>query len=370
MTHLMQTIRHEPAAPGVGGCELTVGQDPPYSCFLIALDADVLVPSTSRPGRGRSCARRLRTPPDLSRCTFGARAKRTASMRNGLVSIARIVLPCAAVFSLGCQSPWQSGAPAASGGGWFSWMGVSERSNDPLTRLAGGGAYGPGDAEADANAKGSRQQLYGARTSELDLSRGSAQSPSSPSVPEGVVAAPPSQAKTLDQALPAPEDDVAARVAKALQSRQSGGATPALATGPNPAEGYDAAVAPAGYQAPASIGVAASPSTLLAPRTVAGTAPPDAEANPFFDPFGERSRTTSAAGAQPLGSISSTFASPPTSSGTGSSSALRMLTTPQASDPVPPTLTYPSESTSAAPTGSLLRLLGDNPLRKDAPATP
>jgi hypothetical protein len=281
-------------------------------------------------------------------------------MRNGFRSMSLIVLPCAAILSLGCQSPWQSGAPAATGGGWFSWMGVSERSNDPLARLAGGGAYSPGDAEADANAQGSRQQLYGARTSELNLSRENAQQP------EGAVAAQPSQAKTLEQALPSAEDDVAARVAKALQSRQSGGATAALATGPNPAESYDAAVAPAGYQAPVSAVVAPDSSTHLAPRTYAGTAPPDAEANPFFDPFGEGARSSSAASSQSLGSISSTFASPPASSGTGSST-LRVLTTPQASAPAPPTLTYPSESTSAAPTGSLLRLLGDNPLRKDAP---
>lgn len=290
-------------------------------------------------------------------------------MRNGFLSLTRIVLPCAAILSLGCQSPWQSGAPAASGGGWFSWMGVSERSSDPLTRLAGGGAYSPGDAEADASAQGSRQQLYGARTSELDLSRSAAQSPAGAPNPAVAVAAQASKPKTLDDALPAPEDDVAARFARALQSRQTGAATPALATGPNPAEGYDGAVAPAGYQAPATTGATPAPSTQVAPRTYAGTAPPDAEANPFFDPFGEGSRSAASGGSQTTGSISATFAPPPSTSGTGGSS-LRLLTTPQASEPTTPTLTYPSESTSAAPTGSLLRLLGDNPLRKDAPVAP
>jgi hypothetical protein len=288
-------------------------------------------------------------------------------MRNLALSVARIVLPFAAVVSLGCQSPWQSGAPAATGGGWFSWMSVSERSTDPLARLAGGGAYSPGDAEADAGAKGSRQQLYGARTSELDLSRGSAVAPGGGSpTPEGAVVAKTPQPTTLEQALPSAEDDAASRVARALLERQNATATPALATGPNPAEGYDAAVAPAGYQAPAN-NVAASPSaTAAGPRISVGVAPPDSEVNPFFDPFGEGPRSGSAT-SQPNESVSSAFASSQKASGT-SSSALRLLTTPPASESPAPTLTYPSGSSSDAPTGSLLRLLGDNPLRKDAPA--
>ncbi|HEV7280747.1 MAG TPA: hypothetical protein VGN57_11145 [Pirellulaceae bacterium] len=294
-------------------------------------------------------------------------------MRNGFLSTARIVLPCAAILSLGCQSPWQSGAPATTGGGWFSWMSVSERTSDPLTRLAGGGAYGPGAAEADANANGSRQQLYGARTSELNLSRENAQQPEGAQAPTGTVAAQPSQPKTLDQALPSPEDDVASRVARALQSRQTGGAVPALATGTNPTEGYDAAIAPAGYQAPAGnqpsapTSLSPAPSTPLAPRTYVGTAPPDSESNPFYDPFGEGSSSATAANSPSGVAAPSAFGSQPSSSKSGSA-ALRLLTTPQASEPPAPTLTYPSGSTSAAPTGSLLRLLGDNPLRKDAPA--
>jgi hypothetical protein len=289
-------------------------------------------------------------------------------MRNRALSVARIVLPFAAVVSLGCQSPWQSGAPAATGGGWFSWMSMSERSSDPLARLAGGGAYTPGVAEADANAKGSRQQLYGARTSELDLSRGSAQALGGDSpAPESAVAAKAPQPTTMAQALPSAEDDAASRVARALQDRQNAMASPALATGPNPTEGYDAAVAPAGYQAPDASGGSAAPPISAAPRTFVGTAPAGAESNPFFDPFGETSRTNSTASSSQGSGIASAFPSSQKPSGTGSS-ALRLLTTPPASEPSPPTLTYPSGSTSSAPTGSLLRLLGDNPLRKDAPA--
>lgn len=285
-------------------------------------------------------------------------------MRNRALSLARIVLPFAAVVSLGCQSPWQSGTPAARGGGWFSWMGTSERTGDPLTRLAGGGAYTPGVAEADANAKGSRQQLYGARTSELDLSRGSAEAP------DGAVAAKAPAPTTFEQALPSAEDDAAARVARALQDRQNATATPALATGPNPAEGYDAAIAPAGYQAPAGSAAAFPSASVSGPRISGGAAPPDSEANPFFDPFGEGSRSGSAPStSQPGGSVSSAFASSQKPSGTGSS-ALRMLATPPSSEPSTPTLTYPSGSTSAAPTGSLLRLLGDNPLRKEGSPSP
>lgn len=282
-------------------------------------------------------------------------------MSNHALLVARIVLPWAAVVSLGCQSPWQSGAPAATGGGWFSWMGVSERTGDPLTRLAGGGAYSPGDAEADANAQGSRKQLYGARTSELDLSRGGAQSPEASVAPGGAVATESTSPTTVPQSLPGAEDDVAARVARALQSRQSS-ATQAAATGPDPSQAFDGAVSPAGYQSPAT-GIWAGPSVSSAPRTVVGTAPPDAESNPFFDPFGGPSASSTSSG----GSVASTFASPasPTQSG---SSALRLLMTPPPSEPSTPTVATPSQSTPTAPTGSLLRLLGDNPLRKDAPA--
>lgn len=294
-------------------------------------------------------------------------------MRNRAHSIAALVLPCAAVVSLGCQSPWQS-APAASGGGWFSWLGASERTGDPLARLAGGGVYSPGDAEADANAKGSRQQLYGAGSTQLDLSRSSATAPGGdPNASQGAVAAETSRPTTIEQALPSAEDDAASRVARALQSRQNATATPALATGPNPAEGYDGAIAPAGYQAPAAyqpsagISVSAVSPAISSPRTYVGTAPADAQSNPFYDPFGEGSNGASAASnSQSTDSIASAFASPQKPSATGSS-ALRMLTTPPTSEPTPPTLTYPTGSTSAAPTGSLLRLLGDNPLRKDAP---
>lgn len=288
-------------------------------------------------------------------------------MPNALRSFVGTVLPLAVAALVGCQSPWQSGTPVAGDSGWFSWLTMSERSTgDPLERLAGGGSYTPGVAEADSGAERSRQQLYGAGASQLDLSAGTAKNP------EGLAAQSPSP-QTLDQALPQGGDDAAARVAQSLRSRIGAAASPAIAEQAVSQAPYDGVIAPAGYQVPAGYqapeasqppaGVSAvSPLIGSAPRAYVDTAPPDAEKNPFYDPFGDGRRVTASSSAYSTSSPTST--TKPSSTG---NSALRLLTTPHASaEPSSPTLSVPNGSSSAS--GSLLRLLGDNPLRDGAPA--
>jgi hypothetical protein len=281
-------------------------------------------------------------------------------MPNSFRSFAALVLPLAAFATVGCQSPWQSGTPVAGDSGWFSWLTASERSSgDPLQRLAGGGVYSPGVAEADSGAERSRQQLYGGGASQLDLSAGTATNP------QGLATQSPAP-QTLDQSLPQP-DDAASRVAQSLRSRYEGTASPAVAQQPAERTAYDGAVAPAGYQAadtiqPPAGSAAVSPLISSAPRAYVDTAPADAERNPFYDPFGDGRRVS----APPAAHSTSTATSTTKPSTTGSS-ALRMLTTPSApAEASGPTLSVPNGSSSAS--GSLLKLLGDNPLREGAPA--
>ena len=258
-------------------------------------------------------------------------------MTRALRTFAGIALPLAAVSLLGCQSPWQSGTPVPGDAGWFSWMTTSERTGgDPLERLAGGGSYSPGVAEADSGAERTRRQLYGDRTSQLDLSREGA------TPPDGL-AANSTATKTLAEALPSEEDDAASRVARSLQSRYQRVATPAVAEIAESNSTTDGAVAPAGYQTPAGPTVISS-STGTTARPYVDTAPSGAESNPFYDPFGEGKRTAPAS----------------TSSG---GSTLRLLTTP--SEPVEeptPTISVPDGS-SGTPSRSLMRLLEENSLR-------